>query len=99
MSNHIRQQLIKMGNTNPDLRPHIRPILASMPKEAREDAKRKAMLDFIWKKTHRDSKGKFDGAKSVLGLGSNGATTIIILDQLSDAELLALAIKKGFKES
>ena len=31
MSSHIRQHLVKLGSTNPDLRPHIRPILAALP--------------------------------------------------------------------
>jgi hypothetical protein len=48
----------------------------------------------IYRKTHKDYKGKVGGKRAVLML-RNGMTTLVPLHSLSDLELSALAIKTG----
>lgn len=44
-------------------------------------------LKIVWRKTHRDYKGKFNGVKSIM-IWRNGST-LVPLDLLTDAEIEA----------
>jgi len=47
---------------------------------------RSEKLDLIYKNTHRDYKGEYNGERSILAL-REGGTTIVPLSQLTDAEI------------
>jgi len=55
--------------------------------EAGADKRRKELERLVWKHTHRDFKGKYQGQKTVLTLGPKG-TTMVAISDLSDDELL-----------
>lgn len=49
----LKKQLIKLGSTNPELRPHIRAILSSSPKQAAlRDGPVGRVLDEFWNSLH-----------------------------------------------
>jgi len=46
---------------------------------------RKQKLAAVWRTTHRDYKGTIDGVRSIMVL--RGGTTLVALDDLTDAEI------------
>jgi len=50
------------------------------------DDERKKNLKIVWRKTHKDFKGKTNGVKSIM-IWRNG-TTLVPLDSLTDKEIL-----------
>jgi hypothetical protein len=47
---------------------------------------REIKLQMIWKKTHRDFKGKVEGKRSIL-VNREGATCLVPLTDLTDEEI------------
>lgn len=45
----VKKQLIKLGTTNPELRPHIRPILASLNTKVASDAMYQSAREIVFK--------------------------------------------------
>lgn len=54
---------------------------------------RKKLEALVWKHTHKDSKGKLDGVKTVMSHESerreSGVSSLVTLSDLSEAQLLA----------
>jgi hypothetical protein len=56
---------------------------------------RSYQLDTIWRTTHRDYTAKVEGARYVLAL-RDGATCLISLESLTDAEIRDRLERRGF---
>jgi len=81
--NKTAQQLIKLGTEHPELRPHIRPVLAAM-KQARAQGPVMGVLHKYWNTVHdmerelKDVAREYDHAASYSdGPGKKGAEKMI----------------------
>lgn len=81
MSHTLRQQLVKLGSTNPGLRPHIRQVLASLPKEAAAPSRPSGKLDRATRERANEALAHmgFDGNTPYERLGKAISDAFVVL--------------------